>query len=117
MSSYNHNETTIFTSALHIHSQLYGIYGLGSARYMVVPVLHNPELSVHLAIYMCIYNKVQLKLLHDTEHNDLNTSYSITYFQVNVTQDAILHQSRTKRLTPRAAARVANLRGENIALK
>jgi hypothetical protein len=51
----------------------------------------------------------RFKLLHDTEHNDLNTSYCIIYFPVNVTQDAILYQGRPERLAPRAAATVANL--------
>jgi hypothetical protein len=51
----------------------------------------------------------RFKLLHDTEHNDLNTSYSIIYFPVNVTQDAILYQDRPERLALRAAPRVVNL--------
>jgi len=51
----------------------------------------------------------RFKWLHDTEHNDLNTSYSIIYVPVNVTQDAVLYQGRPERLAPRAAARVANL--------
>jgi len=51
----------------------------------------------------------RFKSLHDAEDNDLNTSYTITYFPVNVTQDAILYQGRPERLALLAAARVANL--------